>query len=656
MGSSSSSKAKLIGIISGTKKNENISELNNLIVKIQIKKDKEIAKGFFIKINIYQEELYFLLITNLNKQTIINKDSEIDIVYNKKRKKINIKYRFFKKITERNIAFIEISKKDILENFKYLSPDNLYKKGYNNYENELIYLITESLKKRKLLPNGKIKEINGNNFSFTLDEKLFFPGMPICLLKNKSIIGIQKEEKESGYFIGDYLDELDKGFKEYIKEMKENKLSDINKPSIYYLDSIIKKDCMPNKDYYEFFKFLKSMGSKKNYTYFVNVSIFDKIKYIKYKVEFEEKLKNKKLSELEKSCIGSILGMAIGDAIGSRAEFLPLDYNYDKIKGMGNSPSGHFNLEPGQWTDDSSMGLCISDSLIENEGKFDPKDIMMRFILWWYCGYNNAFRFDSKRQNKHSVGLGGNISGSLKNYIKDKGKDPYTTYGNIKTSGNGSIMRNAAIPICYRDEKNYLEFAKNQSRITHQGDEAARCCELLSFIIVKILKEKQLQSINIDEKNIKESNKYKKNEEEKKLKDILENLGDFKCENDSVKNLALSKPDENDINRNWNWKDENFQYSIDRVTKNPNYIGSYCMDGLAMALHKLYTTDNFKDAILKGVNLCGDADSVGSVIGQIAGAFYGYDSIPEEWIKTINKWDNNEIALRGYILCHLKEE
>ena len=77
------------------------------------------------------------------------------------------------------------------------------------------------------------------------------------------------------------------------------------------------------------------------------------------------------------------------------------------------------------------------------------------------------------------------------------------------------------------------------------------------------------------------------------------------------------------------------------------------MDGLAMALHVLYTTNNFKDAILKAVNLCGDADSVGSIVGQIAGAYYGLDSIPEDWKNKIKDWDNNEISLRGYILCHL---
>ena len=117
--------------------------------------------------------------------------------------------------------------------------------------------------------------------------------------------------------------------------------------------------------------------------------------------------------------------------------------------------------------------------------------------------------------------------------------------------------------------------------------------------------------------------------------------------------LAQSKQEGDNKNRNWNWKEDNFKYSEERVEKKPGYIGSYCMDGLAMALHVLYTTNNFKDAILKAVNLCGDADSVGSIVGQIAGAYYGLDSIPEDWKNKIKEWDNNEISLRGYILCHL---
>ena len=62
--------------------------------------------------------------------------------------------------------------------------------------------------------------------------------------------------------------------------------------------------------------------------------------------------------------------MAIGDAIGARVEFSPLEYDKKDITDMGKKPAGKFNLKPGQWTDDTSMGLCLADSLIEKEGEF----------------------------------------------------------------------------------------------------------------------------------------------------------------------------------------------------------------------------------------------------------------------------------------------
>ena len=425
------------------------------------------------------------------------------------------------------------------------------------------------------------------------------------------------------------------------------------------LDKIIKKECKNGKDYQDFFIFLNK--NNENYDYFVDASIFDKNKYENYKEELKNKMEMNNLTKIEKSCIGSILGMSIGDAMGARVEFLPLDYSYNKVKNMGKNKAGKFDLEPGQWTDDTSMGLCLADSLIEKDGEFDPKDIMMRFILWWSHGYNNAFRFDKKRKNKHSVGLGGNISGSLKEYIKTKGKNRYTKYGNKNTSGNGSIMRNAAIPICYfRNMDKALKYSRKQSLITHQGKEAAGCCQLLTFIIVKIflLKIKELDKDNQIQKNQLDNTNNSDQIISGSLKDdILNNLDEFNCKYcESVNILAQSKQEGKDKNKNWNWKDKNFKYNEKRAKSNPYYIGSYCMDALSMALHVLYTTDSFEKALLKVVNLCGDADSVGSVVGQIAGAYYGLDNIPKDWIEKINKWDNNEIALRGYILLCLSKD
>ena len=101
--------------------------------------------------------------------------------------------------------------------------------------------------------------------------------------------------------------------------------------------------------------------------------------------------------------LGCMFGMVIGDALGAPLEFCPVDYNrpYD-LKGfhdehLWRNESGtmrrtnRFGLHPGQWTDDSSQGFCLADSLIANQGKLDLLDFKLRMNLWAHCGYNNAF-------------------------------------------------------------------------------------------------------------------------------------------------------------------------------------------------------------------------------------------------------------------------
>ena len=342
------------------------------------------------------------------------------------------------------------------------------------------------------------------------------------------------------------------------------------------------------------------------------------------------------LSILVSGSIGSMLGMGIADAMGHRYEFEDVRYGIIDLEDMGIGPGGAFALSPGQWTDDTSMGLCLADSLIMKEGNYDAHDLMHRFLCWWNYGYNNAFRFDNGRD--HSVGLGGQINGSFMYYVNSPKE--MTECGNIYSSGIGSIMRNAAVPICYHkntpeDLNKAMEIAYKQSKLTHQGNEAAECCRLLTYIVVKILNR----------------------EKEEKLNDILDKLDQFETKEESVKCLAQSKQekkeDKDDPDRDWNWKKTDFRYSPTRSKQQPGYIGSYAMDGLAMALHVCYYTDSFEKAIIKVVNLRGDADSVGAVVGQIAGAYYGVKGIPPEWIQIISQWDNYEIPLRGYILQKL---
>jgi len=209
---------------------------------------------------------------------------------------------------------------------------------------------------------------------------------------------------------------------------------------------------------------------------------------------------------------------------------------------------------------------------------------------------------------------------------------PYTNAGNSETSGNGSIMRNSPIPMFFASDINLaLQMAANQSKTTHQGIEAAECCRLLTYFNV--------QAINGLPKEA-----------------IFDSLKSFPTNSYSVYKLAISEHEENEpINRNWNWKDPDFKYSPERANKQPGYVGSYAMDAMSMALHIIYTTDNFKSALLKSANLRGDSDSVSAVVGQMAGALYGAQSIPKDWIESILQWDpKGTIMLRAYKLSHRK--
>ncbi|MDR1895539.1 MAG: ADP-ribosylglycohydrolase family protein [Prevotellaceae bacterium] len=131
----------------------------------------------------------------------------------------------------------------------------------------------------------------------------------------------------------------------------------------------------------------------------------------------------------------------------------------------------------------------------------------------------------------------------------------------------------------------------------------------------------------------------------------LNNLSSSKCQS-LISDLTYTVNDERENRKPRHIIPIDGNYSPFRAETNPGYIGSYAMDATAMALHCVWTTNSAKDAVLKAVNMCGDADSVGAVTGQIAGAAYGFSDFPKDWISTVNRWDNHEIGLRAFRLYH----
>ncbi len=349
--------------------------------------------------------------------------------------------------------------------------------------------------------------------------------------------------------------------------------------------------------------------------------------------------------------IGTFLGLVIGDALGAPMEFTPYSPGQQVFKGFQDEhiwaagPCNRFRLKPGQWTDDASMALCLADSLLVGLQEppedlleaFHPKDLRLRFLHWWHLGYNNAF------QNQRSIGLGGNIGESFEEFIRSRGATEYTQAGDLNTSGNGSLMRLAPVPILYHNNlAQAMEVAFKQSKTTHQGREAAECCRLMTYIII--------QAMHLED----EDPLVRKNA-------LLTGLpGDFTSPLHSVTCLANSQQEDPNLakaaglkpkNRNWKWRELDYTYAPSRAKKMPGYVGSYSMDALAMALHCVWTTNTFEEALLKVVNMGGDADTVGAITGQIAGVIYGASAIPKDWILTIQQWDNGgDIATKAYKL------
>jgi ADP-ribosyl-[dinitrogen reductase] hydrolase len=269
---------------------------------------------------------------------------------------------------------------------------------------------------------------------------------------------------------------------------------------------------------------------------------------------------------------GSMLGLAVGDAVGTATEFKERG-GFDPVTDM--IGGGMHNLKAGQWTDDTSMALCLAKSLIRKEG-FDAKDQMDLYAKWKDEGYLS------------STGKCFDIGVSTKEAIEryQSTGNPLAGLKSPDLAGNGSIMRLAPVILYYYpDKEKAIHYAKESSLTTHATPEAVSCCEILAIVIIKALEGKN--------------------------------------KNEILASLEITSPTEN-ISK---------IAKMNFFDKNEDEISSsaYSVHTLESALWCFYHSDSFKDCILKATNLGNDADTVSAVAGQIAGAYYGFENIPPHW-------------------------
>lgn len=303
-----------------------------------------------------------------------------------------------------------------------------------------------------------------------------------------------------------------------------------------------------------------------------------------------------------------IFGFAVGDALGVPVQFM----SREEIKKCPEGPvtgmrgGGVFNMPAGTWSDDTSMTYATMESL-EDKWDIDLESIADEFVYWllynWYTPADKAFDI-------------GNTCRTAIMDFKDKKDVRNCGVKGEYANGNGALMR--ILPICLfdydrmKDGKCDIDKAIKDvhevGSLTHNHLRSNMCCGFYFFMVKAILDGK-------------------KNKSNDTLSDLLQkgidDAKDYYSGDDA--NLTEMKT----LERIMNLKE--FAKVKEEAIKSSGYV----IDTVEAAVWCLITTENYKECMLKAVNLGDDTDTVAAIAGGLAGLFYGYEAIPEEWLEVI---------------------
>ena len=283
---------------------------------------------------------------------------------------------------------------------------------------------------------------------------------------------------------------------------------------------------------------------------------------------------------------GCLLGLACGDAVGTTVEFSARGTFPPVADLVGGGP---FGLVAGEWTDDTSMALCLATSLVHCRGT-DLHDQISRYVNWWQWGYLSS--------TGECFDIGMTVRAALNRFLATG--DPVAGGTDPRTAGNGSLMRLAPAAMWFApDIEAVRHHARLSSSTTHGAAEALDCCELYAELLLRALEGAPRHALLQAPAPAGAS---------ARVREIAE--GGY-----------VTK-------------------SRDQVTGS-----GYCVDSLEAALWCFATTDSFEACVLAAANLGDDADTTAAIAGQIAGAHYGIDAIPANWrAKLAMRQDIDDLA------------
>lgn len=272
--------------------------------------------------------------------------------------------------------------------------------------------------------------------------------------------------------------------------------------------------------------------------------------------------------------IGALVGLACGDAVGTTLEFRRPGTFTPITDMVGGGPIG---LDAGQWTDDTSMALCLAESVLDT-GTLDLGDQLRRYLLWKDSGYLSS--------NGRCFDIGTTTRSQLERFRRTG--EPIDPDPDEEAAANGSLMRLAAVPIRWHaDPVTAAEHAGESSRATHPATRPVDACRLMGAMISALINGAAFDDVTAP------------------------TFWRGGALHPAIADLAAGP-----------WK----------VKQPPAIRGTgYCVAALEAALWSVNGADDFRTAVLRAANLGDDADTTAAIAGQLAGARWGASGIPPEW-------------------------
>jgi ADP-ribosylglycohydrolase len=251
------------------------------------------------------------------------------------------------------------------------------------------------------------------------------------------------------------------------------------------------------------------------------------------------------------------------------------------------------------------MALALADSIAE--AGWDLNDQARRYVAWWREGAYSV--------TGHCFDIGNTTVAALQRF-RQKGDARSSGDGSDRASGNGSIMRLAPVPIRYGDRfpgeiAELATLAAESSLPTHASLPCVSACRFLALVLAGLMHGLERDEVLAADWG------------------PLEQLRQLEPLHPEVEAVAAGSY---------------------RLLQPPAIKGSgYVVKSLEAALWSFHTAGDFREAVLRAVNLGDDADTTGAVCGQLAGAFWGESGIPREWRAGLARRNMIERALTGLL-------